>query len=310
MNFFDIKIIKIRDTIQSSSTTPHVGSTLPSTQMDAESSEGRVAHLNSFASIDLIEFNTIVNSSKSSTCLLDPIPTKLLPVIGTPLLNIVNAFLVCGHIPQTLKLAVTKPLIKNPNLDVNVLSNYRPISNLQFHSKVLEKAISKQLCSFLHPNHVLEVFQSGFRPYHSTETTLVKVLNDLLLASESGYISVLMLLDLSTAFDTVDTSSFLIGLKILWAYVDRLSLGLDHTYQIDINLLILTILTLINLGLDMEYHKDLCLDLCYSHYIYFPWDKSFANMASTSTAMQMTSSCIYQSSLMKLPICQRWKLVF
>ena len=109
-----------------------------------------MAHLNSFASIDLIEFNTIVNSSKSSTCLLDPIPTKLLKqllsVKGTPLLNIVNASLVCGHIPQTLKLAVIKPLIKKSNLDVNVLSNYKPISNLPFLSKVLEKVISKQLC--------------------------------------------------------------------------------------------------------------------------------------------------------------------
>ena len=151
-----------------------------------------MAHLNSFASIDLIEFNTIVNSSKSSTCLLDPIPTKLLkellPVIGTLLLNIVNASLICGHIPQTLKLAVIKPLIKKPNLDVNVLSNYRPISNLPFLSKILEKAISKQLRSFLHPN----------------QPELVKVLNDLLLASDSGYISVLMLLDLSAVFDTVD----------------------------------------------------------------------------------------------------------
>ena len=171
MNFFDDKIIKIRDTIQSSSTAPHVGYTLPSTPMDAESSEERVAHLNSFASIDLIEFNTIVYSSKSSTCLLDPIPTKLLkellPVIGTPLLNIVNASLICGHIPQTLKLAVIKPLIKKPNLDVNVLSNYRCISNIPFLSKVLEKAISKQLCS---------VFQSGFRDKETERESLNGIL--------------------------------------------------------------------------------------------------------------------------------------
>ena len=104
MNFFDDKIIKIRDTIQSSS-TPHVGSTLPSTQMDAESSEGQVAQLKYFASIDFIDFIIIVNSSKSSPCLLEPITTKLLkellPVIGTPLLNIVNASLVSGHTTET-----------------------------------------------------------------------------------------------------------------------------------------------------------------------------------------------------------------
>ena len=53
----------------------------------------------------------------------------------------------------------------------------------------------------------------------------------------------------------------------------------------------------------MEYHNDLCLDLCSSLSICFPWDKSFADKASTSTAMQMTPSCIYQSSLMKMEAC-------
>ena len=89
------------------------------------------------------------------------------------------------------------------------LSNYRPISNLCFLSKVLERALQKRLLAHLSSFPSISLFQSAYRKFHSVETTLLKIHNDLLLSLENKKVSALVLLDMSAAFDTVDHSLLL-----------------------------------------------------------------------------------------------------
>lgn len=115
-----------------------------------------------------------------------------------------NLSITSGSVPMTFKHAAVQPLLKKSNLDPTLVNNYRPISKLPFLSKVLEKIILTQLLQHLQQNDILDTFQSGFRAKHSTESALLKVYNDLLLFADAGECSMLMLLDLSAAFDTVD----------------------------------------------------------------------------------------------------------
>ena len=90
-------------------------------------------------------------------------------------------------------------------LTLNNYGNLRPISNLQ----ILEKNVASQIHHHLTLNNLYEQFQSGFRPLHSTESELVKITNDLLLAADSGLLTILIVLDLSVAFDAISNAILL-----------------------------------------------------------------------------------------------------
>uniref|UniRef100_A0A3Q3PY07 Reverse transcriptase domain-containing protein n=1 Tax=Monopterus albus TaxID=43700 RepID=A0A3Q3PY07_MONAL len=161
-----------------------------------------------FEPISLAALMKVVQLVKPSYCPLDIMPAALFKEvfhsIGLDIVNLINGSLASGIVPTALKHAAVQPILKKPNLDSTVLSNFRPVSKLPYLSKILEKTIFTQLQTFLENNGIFEKFQSGFKTHHSTESALLQVFNNLVFTVDEGNTAILILLDLSAAFDTVD----------------------------------------------------------------------------------------------------------
>ena len=109
-----------------------------------------------------------------------------------------------GMFPSKLKLGLITPLLKKSSLCPNQKANFRPVTNVSFSSKCLERLAFQSLVRHLSVNNLFVPVQSAYRAQHSTETALLRVYNDLLLAVDDGDAKVLVLLDFSAAFDTID----------------------------------------------------------------------------------------------------------
>ena len=100
-----------------------------------------------------------------------------------------NTSLVSGCFPSEFKQAVIRPLLKKSGLDASEMKNFRPVSNLSFLSKLLERFVQCRLQEFLGSKDLMPPMQSAYRLFHSTETAVTKVYNDLLLATDGGQVS-------------------------------------------------------------------------------------------------------------------------
>ena len=113
-----------------------------------------------------------------------------------------------------------------------MLKNFRPVSNLSFVSKLIEKLVHDQLFCHLDHSNLWHTFKSAYRQKHSSGTAVFRVFNYLPTASDSGSISILTLLDLGAAFDTIDHSILLTRLENAFGIRD-LALSFFRSYQQD-----------------------------------------------------------------------------
>ena len=138
----------------------------------------------------------------------DPVPVWLLKDCSDELLPIITdiinkSFLECTF-PTSLKHALVRPTIKDINGDHEDFNNYRPVSNLTFLSKLLEKCACSQLQEHLDMYDLYPEYQSAYRKGHSCETALLKIVNDIQNDVANRKMVALVMLDLSSAFDTID----------------------------------------------------------------------------------------------------------
>ena len=182
-------------------------------------------------------FATLLSMKSSSSTGTDGVSICMLQTyfegLGHALLDITNSCLTTGDIPAAWKHALVTPIPKGKVSTEP--SNTRPISILPAAMKIVERVVQHQLVTYLESNHLLCSAQHGYRKGHSTETALHVVTDKILQAMDSGEVSILVLLDLSKAFDVVPHDKLLeklalYGVEPKW-FANYLS---GHTQQVQV----------------------------------------------------------------------------
>ena len=212
LKFFSDKIEKIRATFTNDE------------QFNMESGGSPIENLLVFDAATENEISEIITSFGVKCSPEDPMPASVLTSHSELLIPIwtklVNMSLEQGSM-DCLKNAVVIPIIKqlDSTMDKDEYKNYRPVSNLLFLGKLIERIVSARLDKHMKDNNLHSDFQHGYKKGHSTETILLKIVNDLLQSCDKQFATIVMLLDLSAAFDTVDQ------VKLLSILRDEIGIG-------------------------------------------------------------------------------------
>ena len=176
--------------------------------------------LEKFEEITTHDIKRIMSKSKYTYCENDPFPIADVKDAGNIHLlqelykKTVNMSITNAMFPQTEKLACIKPAYKGKG-DKDELSSYRPISNLSYLSKIIEIVVNEQIWKHLQETNIIPENQSAYRENHSTETTICATMNDMIEITNSEKCGILVMLDLSAAFDTVNHNDLLDDLKYI-----------------------------------------------------------------------------------------------
>ena len=236
MTFFINKIRDIRNELSDSS---------DNTQLFHNMEKGNIhCELSEFIPPSNKNVKDIITSFSNKTCALDPIPTHivkaninlLLPFIS----RIVRQSIATGVFPTSLKTSLVRPKLKKPDLEPDLFVNYRPIANIPFLSKVIEKSVAIQVHNYMNCHGLFPSLQSAYRKHHSTESALLRVSNDILRTLDSQGEVILVLLDLSAAFDTIDHHLLLTRLRTYFNFTETVlqwfsSYLLDRFQQVTIS---------------------------------------------------------------------------
>ena len=125
------------------------------------------------------------------TWLLKNVCEYIAPIIA----SMCNASILQNRFPANQKSAIVRPLLKKSNLNPTDLNSFRPISNLSFVSKLLERTIDSRFTHHAVTYNLFSPVQSAYRKYHSIETALVKIHNDIVTSIDRGHVGALALND-------------------------------------------------------------------------------------------------------------------